>query len=403
MSYTWIQMRVGLADEHEVCVLSERTGVDADTIAGKLLRFWGWADRLTDDGHIDGVSLATVDRIAGLPGFGAAMVEVDWVRVTDGGLELPRFGKYMSQSARKRAVEAKGKAETRRAARPTNGRQADDLFPPARAPQRLPEPDRPIEVAATSPSGGSTPAAEPRGSPPRTNVRRENGQMSGARTDKCPVLPLTLNSSSKVEESLGTESLSLVDQVEERARALSRGDPPTVSTLENSREQTPRTGDPPAADAPSAPPIEGFSREACAGLAGEIFRRLALARPDRLPWQVAFLVDRGLVSSHQVQDALAGAKACRPSKPVAWFRRTLAENVAKGRGHPSDDGHLEALIRRVELPRRFDARPPERTTPELSIAAATLAAPPSIERKPDLETRRGQALELLRVKAAAIA
>ena len=102
----WVRMRIGLADEPEVVRMAEALKLDPDAVVGKLLRVWGWAKRVTKDGRVASRARHVDDALARVTGFAAAMAEVGWLRVTEGGLEFPRFEVYLGQEARRRSLSA---------------------------------------------------------------------------------------------------------------------------------------------------------------------------------------------------------------------------------------------------------------------------------------------------------
>jgi len=58
MAGDWIKMRMDLPDDPAVIGITERTGLDGDTVVGKLFRVWSWANRQTIDGNASGVTEA---------------------------------------------------------------------------------------------------------------------------------------------------------------------------------------------------------------------------------------------------------------------------------------------------------------------------------------------------------
>lgn len=85
----------------------------AIVIAG-LLGVWGVANERSDEGFIDGIMLGAIDELAGIPGFGKAMADVQWAVEDDRGVYLPKFTKW--NSPRKTRSSSSG-AERQRAYR----------------------------------------------------------------------------------------------------------------------------------------------------------------------------------------------------------------------------------------------------------------------------------------------
>ncbi len=84
--------------------MAAELGIDADSVAGKLLRVWAWASR---NCNADGVTSVTVrpllDRYTGVTSFTSAMVKVGWLKVDGDVLTFPNFHRHCSQTAKERA------------------------------------------------------------------------------------------------------------------------------------------------------------------------------------------------------------------------------------------------------------------------------------------------------------
>lgn len=113
MAGDWIPIRIDLADEPEVIAIGDDLGVDYDLVVGKLVKLWGWANRITTDGNAGRVTQKWVDGRVGVPGFAKAMSEVGWLTITSTGVEFPRFDVWNSQGAKQRVLGAKRAAKCR--------------------------------------------------------------------------------------------------------------------------------------------------------------------------------------------------------------------------------------------------------------------------------------------------
>lgn len=112
MAGDWLKMRHDLADDPAVIRLAELCG-DEDSVIGKLFRIWSWADRHTEDGQVEGIGLAFVDRLTRCEGFGAALVRVGWLTESEDGLSFPNFERHCGDTAKARAL-AKNRQQCRR-------------------------------------------------------------------------------------------------------------------------------------------------------------------------------------------------------------------------------------------------------------------------------------------------
>lgn len=114
MAGDWIPMRTQLRDDLPVIAIATATGLDPDTVVGKLHRCWSWAQEVTADGNAPGVTVAWLDAHIGAPGFAEAMIAVGWLEDTQDGLVFPEFDRYMGKGAKKRLSTARRVAEHRR-------------------------------------------------------------------------------------------------------------------------------------------------------------------------------------------------------------------------------------------------------------------------------------------------
>ena len=104
MAGEWIKMRIDLASDPAVVRIRRATGLDADSVVGKLHRLWGWADVHTADGSAVGLDVDWVDELVGVPGFGAAMIAAGWLEADGTGIRFANFDKHNGQPAKVRAL-----------------------------------------------------------------------------------------------------------------------------------------------------------------------------------------------------------------------------------------------------------------------------------------------------------
>jgi len=107
MAGDWIPIRIDIARSREVLIIAARTGWSPYEVVGRLIEFWGWVSSETADGTIPGLTVEALARLGTFdPQFLSAMLEVGWLVETDTGLEIPRFDRWLSQSAKKRLQDA---------------------------------------------------------------------------------------------------------------------------------------------------------------------------------------------------------------------------------------------------------------------------------------------------------
>ena len=107
MAGDWIKMRVDLADDPAVIGIAAVTGLDEDTVVGKLHRLWAWADRQTTDGNAPAVTKTWIDRYLRAEGFAEAMVSAGWLNAKSGGITFPKFDRHNGETGKQRALTAK--------------------------------------------------------------------------------------------------------------------------------------------------------------------------------------------------------------------------------------------------------------------------------------------------------
>jgi len=111
----WIKMRTDLHENPHVIRLATLLAIPRLHVLGLVCRFWAWADTNTPDGRdcLEELHADDLDRIVEHPGFTSAMESVGWLIVTETGIEIPEFDNHMSESAKKRAVNARRMAVSR--------------------------------------------------------------------------------------------------------------------------------------------------------------------------------------------------------------------------------------------------------------------------------------------------
>ena len=123
MAGDWIAIRKDLPRAIEVLrMVNMLKKTDGYRVAGQLADVWAWFDGETIDGVAHGVSPDFVDALVDQKGFADAMAATGWLIVTDEGLQVPKFGRWMGQSGKKRlrdnrraAAEARRKKDDKKA------------------------------------------------------------------------------------------------------------------------------------------------------------------------------------------------------------------------------------------------------------------------------------------------
>lgn len=173
MAGEWIKMRLDLASDPAVIRIRRATGLDADSVVGKLHRLWSWADAHTADGFAAGLDAEWVDELVGVQGFAAVMADAGWLQIDDAGIRLANFDRHNGQTAKVRALRKTRMERFRGAARATdapleeekkkNKKREEEDIPAAPVPTSKPaarSPAKALGVDWTAEAGwqGITPA-----------------------------------------------------------------------------------------------------------------------------------------------------------------------------------------------------------------------------------------------------
>lgn len=114
MAGDWIKMRGNLWDDPRVARLCDATDQGEAAVIGALYWLWAAADQHTTDGFMPGLSFRQIDRKTGVPGIAEALADIDWIQQEEGGIRIIRFDEHNGASAKRRAQEAKRKADSRK-------------------------------------------------------------------------------------------------------------------------------------------------------------------------------------------------------------------------------------------------------------------------------------------------
>lgn len=116
MAGDWIKIEIATSQKIEVFQLAEILDLDVDTVLGKLMRLWCWADVNTINGHAKSVTKKLLDRVVACDGFATALLDerVGWLEEDENGnLRIPNFDRHNGKGAKKRATDAERQANKR--------------------------------------------------------------------------------------------------------------------------------------------------------------------------------------------------------------------------------------------------------------------------------------------------
>lgn len=130
MAGDWIKVEHATPDKPEVGLMASMLKIDQDSVVGKLLRVWMWADKNSIDGNAVCVTFAFLDRLVSKRGFAKAMLAAGWLSGEENALVFPGFGRH-------NGTTAKARAETNR--RVANHRECNANVTEKPLPKPLPE------------------------------------------------------------------------------------------------------------------------------------------------------------------------------------------------------------------------------------------------------------------------
>lgn len=106
MALDWIPIRCTLFSDPRVIRISVETALPIDSVVGKLVRIWSYANLHSEDGLLRAFNVESFDVMLEKTGFAHAMSVVGWVEIKPDGIQVSQFDKYNSVSAKRRAKEA---------------------------------------------------------------------------------------------------------------------------------------------------------------------------------------------------------------------------------------------------------------------------------------------------------
>ena len=116
MAGDWIKIDITTPDKPEIDKMASLLKLDHDSIVGKCVRVWIWADLQSVDGNALIVTESFLDRLTYCPGFASALRQVGWLSGREGRLTIPNFDRHNGQTAKNRALTVKRVQKSRNGA-----------------------------------------------------------------------------------------------------------------------------------------------------------------------------------------------------------------------------------------------------------------------------------------------
>lgn len=110
MSGDWIKIEHALITKPEVMAIAAELGINEYEVVGHLVAFWSWVDQnMSPDCPSVMGTKSGLDRVVGRDGFVEALVQVGWMQFHGNRVTVPNYNHHLSQSAKKRATDARKK------------------------------------------------------------------------------------------------------------------------------------------------------------------------------------------------------------------------------------------------------------------------------------------------------
>ncbi len=130
MAGDWIKVEKVTARKPEILRIAAELKIHPDQAFGLCFRFWVWCDDNLEVGNANGVTESMLDALLERDGIATALLNVGWLRVRNGSLEVPNFDRHLSENAKKRGLSqartAKSRSRNRNAISVTEALQREE-------------------------------------------------------------------------------------------------------------------------------------------------------------------------------------------------------------------------------------------------------------------------------------
>ncbi len=138
MRRPWIKIETATPDKPEICAIATRLRIDTDSVVGKLVRLWSWAEVNRVDGNDIGVTKEFIDKLVGRKGFAEALEAAGWLKAVGEALQFPNFERHNGNASKIRGQTAK-RVERHRQRQPSSKAASAAETIEAAAPMASPE------------------------------------------------------------------------------------------------------------------------------------------------------------------------------------------------------------------------------------------------------------------------
>lgn len=120
MRRPWIKIETATPDKPEICAIATRLRIDTDSVVGKLVRLWSWAEVNRVDGSDIGVTKEFIDKLVARKGFAEALEAAGWLKAVGKTLQFSNFERHNGNASKIRGQTAK-RVERHRQRKPSLG------------------------------------------------------------------------------------------------------------------------------------------------------------------------------------------------------------------------------------------------------------------------------------------
>jgi len=158
MGVSWLKVEITTPDKPEILAVAARLDLDPDIVFARWFRLWCWADQnLSRNGHARSVTLAQLDRIAGVTGLAAGFAEQGWIVEAEDGVTFANFDRHNGKSSKERALAQDRQRQRRETVTEMSRSGRDKIVTRERVDKRRVK-DSSNDESCSEPASGSEPA-----------------------------------------------------------------------------------------------------------------------------------------------------------------------------------------------------------------------------------------------------
>lgn len=87
--------------------MAKKLRIDVDSVVGKLVRLWSWAELSNVDPNDLNVTKEFIDRVCGRKGFAEALIQTGWLQEDGETLSFPKFSRHNGNASKVRGLTAR--------------------------------------------------------------------------------------------------------------------------------------------------------------------------------------------------------------------------------------------------------------------------------------------------------